>query len=855
MKILAIRGENLASLAKPFHVELQQPPLVNQGLYAITGPTGAGKSTLLDALCLALFDAIPRLGTGRGTLVGRVGEGEESWINSTDVRTILRRGAVHGWAEVEFIGVDQRLYRAKWEVRRAYRKANGALQPQSMELWDVSEQRAFPGKRGEIREAIRQKLGLDFDQFRRSVFLSQGEFAAFLKSDAKQRGDLLEQITGATLYGRISQLAWQRASQENKNLKALEEQLATTVPLTPQAREILEATRLQLLTQKEGMRQEREGLTRWFYWHQQQEQLLRQWNQSQKEHEQAETNWLAAELRRENYQKLLAVQPLRPVVAAWEAARQNLQQAEGQLAELSSRRSKLEASRLVLQTSQQQGQQAWNRQEIHWQEVQQQLGIARELDVRCQEATRALSEVVQQQKKALAEKDNLEKLLQDAQARLQQLQKSLDDHQSWLSRHTHLQPLFEQWPRWSAEFSRYEQGRRNRDALDKSLHQAGEEWFKLQELRQQSSWAVQEGERKLAALEEEQIAELRHYLRPGEPCPVCGAQEHPWAEQRPQGEHLLNGQQVRGEKQNKIKAELEKARENLASLEQKMARVEQQRAVAEHGLVQAEAGCQEILTLLTPAMAGISQWQERFVNDHQRWHRQLDGLNGQWQERMSGSVQLGQQIQQQEQGITHAQESLQKSRLRLSELEQQCSQRKDHRDTLVQQRQGILAGKDWRVVEQEEKNQLNRCKKSLEEATQRLTQLEEEYTRCLLTLEGVTANRLHYEKEWQNQEGQLQRFLTPEMPLPQLLQRLAVTEAFLTQEKQQLDALEEARKRAALLVEERRRCYEEQQNQRPPGEQPQQVAQLLENLALREQQLQEQEVQLTLQVQQDDLCR
>ena len=61
MKILNISGKNLASLAGEFEVDFQQEPLASAGLFAISGPTGAGKSTLLDALCLALYDATPRL--------------------------------------------------------------------------------------------------------------------------------------------------------------------------------------------------------------------------------------------------------------------------------------------------------------------------------------------------------------------------------------------------------------------------------------------------------------------------------------------------------------------------------------------------------------------------------------------------------------------------------------------------------------------------------------------------------------------------------------------------------------------------------------------------------------------------
>ena len=130
MRILAIRGQNLASLEREFEVALDAEPLASAGLFAITGNTGAGKSTLLDAMCAALFDRTPRL-EGRSPF--KVGRGDDDLrVGAFDVRALLRRGAGEGWAEVDFEGKDRRRYRARWEVHRARKRAEGKLQDQQM---------------------------------------------------------------------------------------------------------------------------------------------------------------------------------------------------------------------------------------------------------------------------------------------------------------------------------------------------------------------------------------------------------------------------------------------------------------------------------------------------------------------------------------------------------------------------------------------------------------------------------------------------------------------------------------------------------------------------------------------------
>ena len=89
MRILAIRGQNLASLSEAFEIDLTADPLSGTGLFAITGDTGAGKSTILDAMCLALYGNYPRASIEKRE---KVADPSGELIEVSDSRNILTRG-------------------------------------------------------------------------------------------------------------------------------------------------------------------------------------------------------------------------------------------------------------------------------------------------------------------------------------------------------------------------------------------------------------------------------------------------------------------------------------------------------------------------------------------------------------------------------------------------------------------------------------------------------------------------------------------------------------------------------------------------------------------------------------------
>ncbi len=313
MRILAVRGANLTSLDGPFAIDFDREPLRRAGLFAITGPTGAGKSTILDALCLALFDSMPRLPEGRGEMLGP--EGDPNSIRTTDVRTVLRRGAGSGWAEVDFVGIDGEAYRARWELRRARQKAQGALQQQSMSLSSLDGERRFGDGKKSVLEEIERRLGLTFEQFRRAVLLAQGDFATFLKAPPRERSALLELLTGTEIYSRLSVAAHERANAEKQALDRLMAQGGgigvlnddDRAALQNEADEAAEAVR----AGERSLALAQAALA----WHERDTQLAAAEGKAVEAAEAAERAWGEAEGRREAAALLRGLQPLRPLLA------------------------------------------------------------------------------------------------------------------------------------------------------------------------------------------------------------------------------------------------------------------------------------------------------------------------------------------------------------------------------------------------------------------------------------------------------------------------------------------------------------------------------------------------------------
>ena len=208
MKILKIELQNLYSLKSDtvICIDLEGPKFENVGLYAITGPTGAGKTTILDAITIALYHQVPRF--------------KQANIKA-GLKDVVSFGASDAMSRVLFENKGL-IYEASWYMRLVSKHGKVLNKPQEeVRLKNITEGLIIAEKKRDVQEAVVRVTQLDYNQFLRSVMLAQGEFASFLSANSKDKGTLLEQITGEEIYKKIGDVITRKAGEERKILEGI----------------------------------------------------------------------------------------------------------------------------------------------------------------------------------------------------------------------------------------------------------------------------------------------------------------------------------------------------------------------------------------------------------------------------------------------------------------------------------------------------------------------------------------------------------------------------------------------------------------------------------------------------------
>ncbi|MFH4141570.1 AAA family ATPase, partial [Acinetobacter baumannii] len=327
MKILSIRIKNLASLADEHFIDFESAPLAHAGLIAIVGKTGAGKSTILDAMCLALFNRVPRLKDSDGKL--KDVDGSELLTNSP--LTVLRRGTGHGFAELCFIAQDQKRYLARWEIKRARENPNGKLQSVQRHLKCLTDGVVLADKAKAVDEKVKQITQLSFEQFTRAVLLAQSEVTAFLKARDSERGELLEYLTNSSIFAKIGELAFRKTADIAKQRKQLEEFLGHIEILSDEEIAAFTEQYQQAEQNYQQLEQQKHVLDKQQQWFERKAKLEQEVQAKQQQFQTQQNHHQQLASEREQLKRLEIFSEIRPQVFQQAQNLQTLQQLEPQI--------------------------------------------------------------------------------------------------------------------------------------------------------------------------------------------------------------------------------------------------------------------------------------------------------------------------------------------------------------------------------------------------------------------------------------------------------------------------------------------------------------------------------------------
>ncbi|MFH9235037.1 AAA family ATPase [Streptomyces globisporus] len=174
--------------------EVDFDALSSAGLFLLHGPTGAGKTSVLDAVCFALYGAVPGARQSPGASL-------RSDHAPVDLPTEVRLELTVGGRRLE-------VTRSPAQPRPKKRGEGFTMEKAQSRLRGYDPERgwhALSKSHQEIGEELTQLIGMSRDQFCQVVLLPQGDFARFLRSDAEARGKLLGRLFDTRRFAAVEE--------------------------------------------------------------------------------------------------------------------------------------------------------------------------------------------------------------------------------------------------------------------------------------------------------------------------------------------------------------------------------------------------------------------------------------------------------------------------------------------------------------------------------------------------------------------------------------------------------------------------------------------------------------------------
>ena len=795
MKIVAIRGKNLASLEGEFVIDFTVEPLCSAGIFAITGSTGAGKSTLLDALCLALFDCTPRMNKAKENNVS-VMDVADRGIAQNDSRSILRRGTAEGYSEVDFVALTGEVFRSRWTVRRSRGKVDGSLQKVEMTLTNLTSGVEQQGTKTELLSHISKLIGLSFEQFNRSVLLAQGDFATFLKARQTDKAEILEKLTGTEIYSRISASIYERTKRAEGEYKLLQERIKGIELLTEEQLQQLSAEKEELQVRLSVSKKKEENLSGKLKWLEEEGRLNIGCIQAEETLSVVRKEIEAARPRYELLFRIEQAQDIRDVYMEQRNARQQTTAGRSRLNEIQVAIQKNAALQTSATAQWEAAQKAQTEFKAYLLQQEPQLDKARALDVQLAENRKQLVESRKEVALALQAKDNLHQSICRTEKEISLLAEKQNILQTWFERYTAYSQLIPAVELITSLLSNLEiaktQTLSNQQLLEKVRN--------ANEMEEQRLKSVQQEAERLNRLLPAEVLLLRAQLEEGKPCPVCGSLHHPMREQ-------INVQSLQEEELNRAKEqvakEMEQLKNTLNARQLEMARLS---TLIENYTVQSE----DILKKVETCVSIIPTWKD--LLEQGTLKRYVQQFGRQWNTRLQEQTEIKEALTSK----SAQRDSLKNEEANAIRLYEEKKQKEEKQQTELEERTCLRASLlNGELTEKVVANNVKR-QKELEQQQEKAMNLHHSLTVQAESYKGQIAQ---LEKELvrltavlQQDELKINEWLTLQKETyAELEQLLSKDKNWILAEKQALSALKEKETVFQAVLSERRQKKEEHQ--------------------------------------------
>lgn len=188
---------------------------IQNALFLISGPTGAGKTFIFDAICFALY----------GKLSGDTRKEE-------DIRSMFASPDSVSYVEFTFDyqGHEYIIYRepAKQLVAAKRRtKDNQGLKEKTAEYFLKKDNTTLFTKKKEMDEYIKSLLCLDYQQFKMTMMIAQGDFYRLITADTDTRKEIFRQILNTVSLDWFTSRLGDLAKEKSKAMENIEIQLTS----------------------------------------------------------------------------------------------------------------------------------------------------------------------------------------------------------------------------------------------------------------------------------------------------------------------------------------------------------------------------------------------------------------------------------------------------------------------------------------------------------------------------------------------------------------------------------------------------------------------------------------------------